>query len=623
MQPCAALKRLESLGTIALTGKRVNGVFRLLLSRSLWVEALGRIQQNRGAETPGIDREAVTDLDESRIDAVIAQLSAGTYRPQPVRRVHIPKTNGKTRPLGIPTATDRLVQEVVRMILNEVYEPIFSDRSHGFRRGRSCHTALDHVRKTWKGVKWLIEVDVEGYFDNISHEKLLSLLERRIDDRRFTALISAMLKAGYLEQQRFHETYSGTPQGDIVSPLLANVYLHELDHYVEGLVAGFDKGAQRRKSAEYRHLQRRSEYARKRVAALRDKGQVDEIQPWLDRIKETLAAMRKLPATDPFDPDFRRLRYVRYADDFLLGVIGSRAEAEEIKAAIEGFLASELELRTSPLKSGIREARKGARFLGYDVRTRTASDRLVKQRARTGIVAVKRTVTDQIQLLVPRDKVQSFSQRHGYGQFDLGRAVHRPGLLHMDDAEIVKVYNAELRGFANYYALAVDVKGALNKLEFLWRGSLFKTLAHKHRTSLMASLRRLRVGPGRYVVRIGVGRDERRIAVWRLAELDRRPVFWPSVDNTPRTEALRLSRTNLTDRVLAQACSACGGTDGPFHLHHSNPVRRMRDGPVFRRLHAERARKTRPLCAPCHQLLHAGKLPDFRSTVPGAESRMQ
>ena len=192
-----------------------------------------------------------------------------------------------------------------------------------------------------------------------------------------------------------------------------------------------------------------------------------------------------------------------------------------------------------------------------------------------------------------------------------------------DDAEIVKVYNAELRGFANYYALAVDVKGALNKLEFLWRGSLFKTLAHKHRTSLMASLRRLRVGPGRYVVRIGVGRDERRIAVWRLAELDRRPVFWPSVDNTPRTEALRLSRTNLTDRVLAQACSACGGTDGPFHLHHSNPVRRMRDGPVFRRLHAERARKTRPLCAPCHQLLHAGKLPDFRSTVPGAESRMQ
>ncbi|MFW2854611.1 reverse transcriptase domain-containing protein [Sphingomonas sp. TX0543] len=260
---------------------------------------MARIQQNRGAETPGIDGVAVTDLDESQIDTVISQLAEGKYCPQPVRRVYIPKANGKTRPLGIPTATDRLVQEVVRMILNEVYEPIFSDRSHGFRRGRSCHTALDHVRKTWRGVKWLVEIDIEGYFDNISHEKLLSLLEQRIDDRRFIALIGKMLKAGYLEQLRFHETYSGTPQGGIVSPLLANVYLHELDGFVAGLIAGFDKGAQRRKSADYRHLQRRSEYARKRVNSLRAAGRDDEIQPWLDRIRETTAAMREATRDGP------------------------------------------------------------------------------------------------------------------------------------------------------------------------------------------------------------------------------------------------------------------------------------------------------------------------------------
>ena len=623
MQPNAALKRLGSLGTIALTGKRINGAYRLLLSRSLWVEALARIQQNRGAETPGIDGVAVTDLDESQIDIAISQLAAGRFRPQPVRRVYIPKANGKTRPLGIPTATDRLVQEVVRMILNEIYEPIFSDRSHGFRRGRSCHTALDHVAKTWRGVKWLVEIDIEGYFDNISHEKLLSLLEQRIDDRRFIALIGKMLKAGYLEQLRFHETYSGTPQGGIVSPLLANIYLHELDGFVAGLIAGFDKGAERRKSADYRHLQRRSEYARKRVKLLRAAGRIDEIQPWLDRIRETTAAMRKLPATDPFDPDFKRLRYVRYADDFLFGVIGSRAEAENIKTEVEGYLAANLMLRTSPHKSGIRDAKKGARFLGYDVRTRTASDRLVKQRVRPGVVATKRTVTDHIQLLVPRAKVQAFAKRHDYGQYDLSRALQRPGLLHMDDAEIVKVYNAEFRGFANYYALAVDVKRALNKLEHLWRGSLFKTLANKHRISLVAALRRFRVAPGRYAVRFGIRRGERRIAVWRLAEVERRPVIWASIDQVPRTEALRFARTNLTDRALADACSTCGSTEGPFHLHHSNPVRRMRDGPVHRRLAAERNRKMRALCVPCHQLLHAGKLPDMRSVTREAESRMQ
>lgn len=616
------MARLESLGTIASTGKRTNGLFRLLLSRSLWDEALARIQQNRGAETPGIDRVTVTDLDSSQIDMVIGQLATGTYRPKPVRRVYIPKANGKTRPLGIPTALDRLVQEVVRMILNEIYEPVFSDRSHGFRRGRSCHTALDHVRKTWKGVKWLVEVDVEGYFDNISHEVLMKLLEQRIDDRRFIALIGSMLKAGYLEQQRFNETYSGTPQGGIVSPLLANIYLHELDNFIASLVSSFDKGDARRKHPDYRHLARRIEYARKRVGQLRVEGRIDEIEPWTVRIKETGTAMRKLPATDPFDPSFRRLRYVRYADDFLMGVIGSRAEALEVMRKVEVFLADHLKLRVSASKSGIREARNGARFLGYDVRSRTSSDHLVKQRMGK-VVALKRTLTDQIQLLVPRDKVQAFSQRHGYGQYDLGRASHRPGLLHMDDAEIVRAYNAELRGFANYYALAVDAKRALNKLEHLWRGSLFKTLANKHRCSLVRALRRLREGPGRYSVRVGVGQDAKKVVVWRLADLDTRLSSWSKVDVVARTEALRFSRTNLTDRMLAKVCSACGDTGGPFHLHHRNHVRNLGQQPVLMRLLAERARAVRVLCIPCHQALHRGTLGDTRLKGHDVESRMQ
>lgn len=382
MQADTALKRLETLGVLSRTGKRVNGVFRLLLSRSLWETALDRIQKNWGAKTPGVDGVAVTDLGTIEIDAAIQQLRDGCYRPVPVRRVYIPKANGKLRPLGIPTAMDRLVQEVVRVILNEIYEPVFLDHSHGFRQGRSCHTALDHVRKTWKGVKWLVEVDVKGYFDNISHECLLKLLERRIDDGRFIALIAKMLRAGYLEQLRFHNTYSGTPQGGIVSPLLANVYLHELDIYVTKLVEDFNTGKQRRRNPDYRHLQRRSEYARKRVKELRAEGNDDKAQPWMKRARGVAAEMRKLPSTDPFDPNFRRLRYVRYADDFLMGVIGNRAEAKEIMEKVEAFLANALMLQTSPEKSGVREAKRGAQFLGYNVRTRTAPDRIVKQRIR-------------------------------------------------------------------------------------------------------------------------------------------------------------------------------------------------------------------------------------------------
>lgn len=623
MQANTALKRLDTLGALSRAGKQVNGVFRLLLSRSLWETALERIQRNRGAKTPGVNGIAVTDLGSVEIDAVIQQLRDGCYRPAPARRVYIPKANGKLRPLGIPTAMDRLVQEVVRVILNEIYEPVFLDHSHGFRQGRSCHTALDHVRKTWKGVKWLVEVDVKGYFDSISHECLLKLLERRIDDGRFIMLIAKMLKAGYLEQLRFYDTYSGTPQGGIVSPLLANVYLHELDIYVAGLIKGFDEGKWRRRNPDCRHLKSRLQYARERARELRALGRDDEVQPWLDRTRKTIAEMRKLPATDPFDPDFRRLRYVRYADDFLLGVIGNRAEAKEIMTRIEDFLANVLMLQTSPEKSGICEAKKGAQFLGYNVRTRTAPDRIVKQRIRPGVFATKRTVTDHVQLLVPREKVQAFSMRHGYGHFDLDHPTQRAELLHMEDAEIVLAYNAEFRGLANYYALAVDAKRALNKLEFLWRGSLFKTLANKHRTSVVRTLRRLRVAPGRYAVSIGAGREHRKVAVWRLADLDLRPSRWSSVDVPPRTEPLRFSRTSLADRTLARKCAECGDTDGPLHVHHLNPVRTIKGGPTYQRLMAERSRKTRALCTRCHAALHRGTLEDNRTKWQEAESRMQ
>jgi RNA-directed DNA polymerase len=209
----------------------VNGLHRLLTHRPLWTEGLDRIKRNKGAGTPGTDKITVKNLGETDIETLIAQLMEGTYRPRPVRRVYIPKANGTLRPLGIPTAKDRLVQEVVRSILNRIYEPIFSDHSHGFRERRSCHTALTHIQKAWTGVKWLVEVDTKGCFDNIDHSVLMKLLERRIDDRKFLSLIRDMLKAGYLEQWTFNETHSGTPQGGIISPLLANIYLHELDFF--------------------------------------------------------------------------------------------------------------------------------------------------------------------------------------------------------------------------------------------------------------------------------------------------------------------------------------------------------------------------------------------------------
>jgi RNA-directed DNA polymerase len=217
------IRRLEALGALSKQGKRINGLFRLMESPILWQQAYANIYANKGATTPGADGSSLDSTSNQRFVRLMAAIKSGTYRFTPVRRVHIPKSNGKTRPLGIPTGDDKLVQEVVRMLLAKVYEDVFSNDSHGFRNGRSCHTALMQVRQKWTGMKWIVNMDIKGFFDNIDHEVMIEVLAKRIDDERFLALIRSMLKAGYLENWRFHETFSGTPQGGVVSPILANI----------------------------------------------------------------------------------------------------------------------------------------------------------------------------------------------------------------------------------------------------------------------------------------------------------------------------------------------------------------------------------------------------------------
>lgn len=209
------MKRLEALGDISRQGKRMNGLFRLMENPILWYEAYANIYANHGALTKGTDQITMDGFSEERVASIITRLKNGTYRFQPTRRVYILKKNGKKRPLGIPSGDDKLVQEVVRLILERIYEPVFQNSSHGFRPGRSPHTALECIRQQWTAVKWIIDMDIQGYFDTIDHNLLIRFLEKKIDDRRFINLIKAMLAAGYMEDWTFHATYSGTPQGSI------------------------------------------------------------------------------------------------------------------------------------------------------------------------------------------------------------------------------------------------------------------------------------------------------------------------------------------------------------------------------------------------------------------------
>jgi group II intron reverse transcriptase/maturase len=207
----------------------------------IWYEAYAKIYRNKGAMTKGIDDDTLDATSKERINSIINALRNESYKPKPVRRAYIPKRSGGKRPLGLPSGEEKLVQEVCRIILERIYEPVFSDKSHGFRTGKSCHTALEQIQKCWTGTKWFVEFDIRGFFDNMNHDIMARILTRKIQDRRFIKLIEQMMKAGYLEEWKYNQTYSGVPQGGIISPILSNIYLSELDTYVETLIYEFNE----------------------------------------------------------------------------------------------------------------------------------------------------------------------------------------------------------------------------------------------------------------------------------------------------------------------------------------------------------------------------------------------
>jgi group II intron reverse transcriptase/maturase len=347
------------LGIIHDRGKRglpLEDVYRQLFNSELYLFAYGRISRNAGAMTPGATAETVDGMSMAKIGRIIDALRRETYRWTPVRRVYIEKKDSmKKRPLGIPTWSDKLLQEVIRLILEAYYEPQFSPASHGFRPARGCHTALSEIYHRWIGTKWFVEGDIARCFDSLDHAVLESILSEKIHDGRFLRLIANLLGTGYLEDWRYNATFSGSPQGAVLSPILSNIYLDRLDRFVETtLLPKYNSGDRRRPNREWARL--RDQVKRLEALGCRDEARLARRQ------------MQRVPSLDPIDPDYRRLRYIRYADDWLLGFSGPRCEAEAIKRDIGAFLRDELKLELSETKTLITHARsQPARFLGYHI----------------------------------------------------------------------------------------------------------------------------------------------------------------------------------------------------------------------------------------------------------------
>jgi group II intron reverse transcriptase/maturase len=540
--------------------------------------------------TPGPDAETADGMSMGKIERIIDALRHERYRFKPVRRHYIPKKDGKQRPLGLPSWSDKLVGEVVRLLLEAYYEPQFSDQSHGYRPARGCHTALSGVAINWTGTTWFIEGDISHCFDELDHQVMLDTLGEKIHDNRFRRLVGQMLRAGYLEDWVWNATLSGAPQGGVLSPCLSNIYLDRLDKFVETtLLAEYTRGVRRSPNPEYNRV---------RSALHRARNRGDQVA-----VRALRKQQRSLPYADPGDPGYRRLRYVRYADDILLGFAGPKAEAEEIKRRLAQFLQEELKLELSETKTLITHARtSAARFLGYEITTQHANQILTGGR---------RAANGSIRLRVPRDVIQAKCTRY----MQRGKPERRPELLNDEDHSIISRYAAEYRGIVQYYLLAGDVY-RLDRLHWVMVTSLLKTLAGKYDSSVSKMARKYGAtietphGP-RKCLQVSVDRGEGRKPL--VATFGGIPLIRQKdavlTDREPVQATSR--RKELVHRLLAGRCELCGQAD-EVRVHQIRKLADLDkpgqpDPPEWVQVMTRRRRKTLVVCETCHASIHHGR----------------
>jgi group II intron reverse transcriptase/maturase len=569
-------------------GQPLERVYRLLFNRELYLMAYGKIYRNKGSLTKGSTPETADEMSLRKIDAIIEALRYERYRWTPTRRVYIEKKNStKKRPLSMPTWSDKLVQEVLRLILESYFEPTLSEHSHGFRPERGCHTALRDIDH-WIGTTWFVEGDIRACFDSLDHQIILEALAEHVHDGRFLRLIKELLQAGYLEEWRYNATYSGAPQGGILSPILSNIYLDKLDKYIEHtLIPTYTQGEEREENRDYRTLLNRA-------AKLRREGKQEEA----NKVRKEA---QQLPSGNPNDPEFRRLNYCRYADDWLLGFIGPKHEAEEIKRQIGHFLREHLKLELSEEKTLITHARtEKARFLSYHISTMHNDTYQTKK---------VRRINGQIEMSIPHDILMEKCQGYVKG----GKPIHKMILIDDTAYSIMTQYQAEYRGFVEYYQLANDIHRC-SFLKWVMGISLTKTLAKKLKRTVSQIRKKYAamviVSKKPYkVLQVTVPREGKKplVATWGGIPLQRKPhailndeppVYWAG-------------RSELEKRLLADTCELCGSRE-KVEVHHIRALKDLnqkgrREKPQWMAIMASRKRKTLVVCQSCHKDIHAGR----------------
>jgi len=581
------------LNIIQDRGKRklpLDDVYRQLYNPDFYLRSYAKMYKNDGAMTPGTTEETVDGMSLNKIDQAIEALRCERWKWPSVRRVLIAKPQGGKRPLGIPDWSPKVVQDIVRSILEAYYEPQFSDHSHGFRPKRGCQSALTKIHNTWNGTKWFIEGDIKGCFDNIDHHILMNILRENIHDNRFLRLIEGALKAGYCEDWTYHPSLSGSPQGGIASPILSNIYLDKLDKFVEKtLIPEYTKSDKRETNPAYGHVANQLQTARR--------------QGNLERVRALQKELRKHPSKTQDDPGYRRLRYIRYADDFLFGFAGPFEESHQIKDKVASFLQTELKLPLSAEKTLITHAHTGrARFLGYEIGIMYSATKLDDR--------FRRSVNGAVGMYIPEDVIQAKRKRY----LRDGKPIHRPELQNDSEYDIIVRYQGEYRGLVQYYGLAQNL-AQLGYVKWTMETSLLKTLASKNQTSTTKESKRLQAtiktsdGP-RKCLQLIIQREKKKPLVATFGGLSLKRRKNPVIEDRVILPYVRM-RSEIVERLLNDTCEVCGGKAN-IQMHHVRHLRDLnkkgkKEMPLWMKIMISRKRKSIPLCKGCHDDVHSNR----------------
>lgn len=593
-------RRLYSLDTkqkVNLEIKQdIELTYKQLFDVNIYKAAYQSLKSKPGKLTPGIDNETLDAISLRWAEKVREEMKDRTFQFKPSKRVYIPKRNGKLRPLGIPTPKDKIVQEVIRMMIQSIYEPIFLSCSHGFRPKKSTITAVFEVRK-WNGVTWVIEGDIKGYFDNIDHQILANLLSKKIKDQNLIDLYWKLVKAGYVNNGKYTRSHLGVPQGGVLSPLLSNIYLHEFDVFMQDLIWRYsDNNKVSKNNPEYQRLTR----------SIQKLANLDEIN---QQDKETLARLsdelRKTPSVLRTKDTGKRVYYNRYADDWIIGVTGDLEMAKKFKDEANNFLRETLKLELSQEKTKITHmTQHKVHYLGFDIsrrsRIHTESQKSYASRSVESSGIIRRPTNASVVIQAPMEKLIQKLVEQGFAwKKDLmPKAITK--WIYLNPEDIIRRYNWVTRGIMEYYK-SVENINQLGRVIWILKFSAVNTLARKLNISPKQVWKRY---GNPITIKFTTGNTDKRITLYEPKTLKRDRVF--KLNDYFNFDPFNVTSFALrSNHIWEMNCLICGEIEY-VEMHHVKHIRKG-EAKGFTKVMQNLNRKQIPVCRDCHMKIHKGE----------------